>query len=112
MDGKSQDGKPSFVPVFRSGSCAERGPKQYMEDEHVCIDDLAEHFGAIEGHPSSGAFYGVSICLLFWYILSFLSFANKTGILLICSLKGCNLACYFLFLDSAVHFTLCSYDFA
>ncbi|KAI4320909.1 hypothetical protein MLD38_034342 [Melastoma candidum] len=56
---KSADGKPSFLPVFRSGSCAERGPKDYMEDVHVCIDNLAEHYNIAEGRPSSGAFYGV-----------------------------------------------------
>ncbi|KAL3830527.1 hypothetical protein ACJIZ3_019329 [Penstemon smallii] len=49
----------SFLPVFRSGSCAEQGPKQYMEDEHICIDNLPQHLGEIEGFPSPGAFYGV-----------------------------------------------------
>lgn len=53
------DGKSDFLPVIRSGSCAEKGPKQYMEDEHVCIDDLLEHLGTTEGFPSPGAFYGV-----------------------------------------------------
>lgn len=49
----------SFQPIFRSGSCAEKGPKQYMEDEHICIDNLAHHLGEIAGSPSFGAFYGV-----------------------------------------------------
>ncbi|KAJ9673282.1 hypothetical protein PVL29_023088 [Vitis rotundifolia] len=53
------DGKSGFLPVFRSGSCAERGPKQYMEDEHICIDNLIEHLGATADFPSPGAFYGV-----------------------------------------------------
>lgn len=57
---KSPDEKSEFVPVFRSGSCAERGPKQYMEDEHICIDNLAGHCGTMAGWPTSGAFYGVS----------------------------------------------------
>ncbi|GAB4828448.1 hypothetical protein Ancab_035445 [Ancistrocladus abbreviatus] len=52
-----------FLPVFRSGSCAERGPKQFMEDEHVCLDDLHEHLhkyqGASAALPSPVAFYGV-----------------------------------------------------
>ncbi|XP_056177396.1 probable protein phosphatase 2C 27 isoform X2 [Syzygium oleosum] len=56
---KSPDEKSEFVPVFRSGSCAERGPKQYMEDEHICIDNLAEHCGTMAGCPTSGACYGV-----------------------------------------------------
>ncbi|XP_073002382.1 probable protein phosphatase 2C 27 isoform X2 [Typha latifolia] len=49
----------SFLPVFRSGSCSEIGPKTFMEDEHVCIDNLVEHLGASAGFPSPGAFYGV-----------------------------------------------------
>ncbi|KAL0352526.1 UNVERIFIED_CONTAM: putative protein phosphatase 2C 27 [Sesamum calycinum] len=53
------DTKSSFQPVFRSGSCAEKGPKQYMEDEHICIDILHQHLGESAGFPSPGAFYGV-----------------------------------------------------
>ncbi|KAM7253311.1 hypothetical protein ACFE04_025929 [Oxalis oulophora] len=53
------DEKSEFIPVLRSGSCAEKGPKQYMEDEHVCIDDLIQHLDATEDLPSPGAFYGV-----------------------------------------------------
>ncbi|XVF74088.1 hypothetical protein PTKIN_Ptkin13bG0032700 [Pterospermum kingtungense] len=51
--------KTEFLPVLRSGSCAELGPKQYMEDEHICIDDLIGHVGATAEFPSPGAFYGV-----------------------------------------------------
>ncbi|KAL0313876.1 UNVERIFIED_CONTAM: putative protein phosphatase 2C 27 [Sesamum angustifolium] len=53
------DTKSSFQPVFRSGSCAEKGPKQYMEDEHICIDILHQHLGESAGFPSPRAFYGV-----------------------------------------------------
>lgn len=50
-----------FLPVFRSGSCSEIGPKSYMEDEHVCVDNLIEHLGGrAAGIPAPGAFYGVS----------------------------------------------------
>ncbi|XP_016442221.1 putative protein phosphatase 2C 27 [Nicotiana tabacum] len=49
----------NFLPVFRSGSCAEKGPKQYMEDEHICMDDLLNHVGDMTGLTSPGAFYGV-----------------------------------------------------
>ncbi|CAA7025177.1 unnamed protein product [Microthlaspi erraticum] len=56
---KSPNENPEFVPVYRSGSCAERGPKQFMEDEHICIDDLVEHLGAALEFSSPGAFYGV-----------------------------------------------------
>ncbi|GLT94538.1 hypothetical protein SLE2022_122740 [Rubroshorea leprosula] len=56
----SSDEKTEFLPVLRSGSCAEIGPKQSMEDEHICIDDLAEHYlGTAVEFPSPGAFYGV-----------------------------------------------------
>ncbi|OEL35915.1 putative protein phosphatase 2C 27 [Dichanthelium oligosanthes] len=49
-----------FLPVFRSGSCADIGPKSYMEDEHVCVDNLVEHLGLRgPGIPAPGAFYGV-----------------------------------------------------
>ncbi|XP_071733976.1 probable protein phosphatase 2C 27 [Rutidosis leptorrhynchoides] len=53
------EGKSEFVPVIRSGSCAEKGPKQYMEDEHICIDNLHKYLDATEGFPTPGAFYGV-----------------------------------------------------
>ena len=51
--------KIEFLPMLRSGSCSEIGPKQYMEDEHICIDDLIGHLGATAEFPSPGAFYGV-----------------------------------------------------
>ncbi|KAL6270983.1 hypothetical protein ACE6H2_027894 [Prunus campanulata] len=55
----SSDSNSAFVPVFRSGSCSEIGPKPYMEDEHICIDNIFEHLGATANFPSPGAFYGV-----------------------------------------------------
>lgn len=53
------DGNMSFLPIIRSGCCAEKGSKQYMEDEHICVDNLHEHFGEAANFPSPGAFYGV-----------------------------------------------------
>ncbi|KAL1820707.1 hypothetical protein ACET3Z_015576 [Daucus carota] len=55
------DGNSNFSLVFRSGSCAEKGAKQHMEDEHICIDDLVQELGAGASADllSSGAFYGV-----------------------------------------------------
>ncbi|KAL5984275.1 hypothetical protein ACLOJK_018379 [Asimina triloba] len=53
------DEKSDFLPLCRSGSCSEIGPKQYMEDEHICIDNLGEHIGKAVDIPSPGAFYGV-----------------------------------------------------
>ncbi|XP_071685670.1 probable protein phosphatase 2C 27 [Rutidosis leptorrhynchoides] len=52
-------GKSEYTPMIRSGSCAEKGPKEYMEDEHICIDDLLQHLDRTDGFPSLGAFYGV-----------------------------------------------------
>lgn len=49
-----------FLPVFRSGSCSEKGPKQYMEDEFICIDNLCQHLGSsAAAYQLPGAFYGV-----------------------------------------------------
>lgn len=59
-----------FISVFRSGSCSEKGPKQYMEDEYICVDDLEEHLGASVNLPSHGAFYGVCVLLLFCFFLT------------------------------------------
>ncbi|KAK1303834.1 putative protein phosphatase 2C 27 [Acorus calamus] len=53
------DGESNFLPIFRSGSCSEIGPKQSMEDEHICIDNLVKHIGLSANIPSPGAFYGV-----------------------------------------------------
>lgn len=55
----SSDEKSEFLPVLRSGSCAEIGPKQFMEDEHTRIDNLTEHLGTTTDFPVPGAFYGV-----------------------------------------------------
>lgn len=49
----------TFLPVFRSGSCSEMGPKPYMEDEYICVDNLREHLDADPTFPCPGAFYGV-----------------------------------------------------
>jgi protein phosphatase PTC2/3 len=45
-----------FVPIIRSGSFADIGPRRYMEDEHIRIDDLSGHLGSL---LMPRAFYGV-----------------------------------------------------
>ncbi|XP_058772669.1 probable protein phosphatase 2C 47 [Vicia villosa] len=53
--------KSEFPLILRSGSCSEKGPKQYMEDEFVCVDILLE-FKCVAQQldlPSPSAFYGV-----------------------------------------------------
>ncbi|KAK6150290.1 hypothetical protein DH2020_015222 [Rehmannia glutinosa] len=56
---KSSSKDSGFLPKFRSGSCSEMGPKPYMEDEYICVDNLSEHLGSANSFPSPGAFYGV-----------------------------------------------------
>ncbi|KAL1540611.1 protein-serine/threonine phosphatase [Salvia divinorum] len=51
--------KSSFLPVLRSGSCAEKGPKPSMEDLHICIDNLPQYLCKVADIPAPGAFYGV-----------------------------------------------------
>uniref|UniRef100_A0A0E0PH61 protein-serine/threonine phosphatase n=1 Tax=Oryza rufipogon TaxID=4529 RepID=A0A0E0PH61_ORYRU len=48
-----------FVPSIRSGSFADIGPRRYMEDEHIRIDDLSAHLGSLLVCPLPSAFYGV-----------------------------------------------------
>ncbi|KAJ9146851.1 hypothetical protein P3X46_029071 [Hevea brasiliensis] len=48
-----------FLPIFRSGSSSEKGPKQYMEDEYICVDNLHQYFSRAINCPSPVAFYGV-----------------------------------------------------
>ncbi|KAB5556713.1 hypothetical protein DKX38_007622 [Salix brachista] len=49
----------ALLPIFRSGSWTEKGPKEYMEDEHICVDNLHKHLATSADFPSPGAFYGV-----------------------------------------------------
>ncbi|KAF9591687.1 hypothetical protein IFM89_005559 [Coptis chinensis] len=48
-----------FVPTIRSGSYADIGPRRYMEDEHIRIDDLSSYLGSICSCPTPSAFFGV-----------------------------------------------------
>ncbi|KAM0902890.1 hypothetical protein ACQ4PT_019018 [Festuca glaucescens] len=48
-----------FVPNIRSGSFADIGPRMYMEDEHIRVDDLSAHLGSLLVCPLPSAFYGV-----------------------------------------------------
>ncbi|KAL9145429.1 hypothetical protein ABFS82_13G041800 [Erythranthe guttata] len=54
----------NYLPVFRSGSCAEKGPKPYMEDEHICIDNLTQQCSMVmevpTQHISSGTTFSNS----------------------------------------------------
>lgn len=48
-----------FTPSLRSGSFADIGPRRYMEDEHIRIDDLSAHLGSLFRFPKPSAFYGI-----------------------------------------------------
>lgn len=48
---------------MRSGSFSDKGPKQYMEDEFICVDVLRECVGPGSDLPSPAAFYGVCMFL-------------------------------------------------
>ncbi|XP_042477049.1 probable protein phosphatase 2C 49 [Macadamia integrifolia] len=48
-----------FVPSLRSGSFADIGPRRFMEDEHIRIDDLSTQLGSLIRCPKPSAFYGV-----------------------------------------------------
>ncbi|GAB4830625.1 hypothetical protein Ancab_020391 [Ancistrocladus abbreviatus] len=48
-----------YVPSIRSGSFSDIGPRRFMEDEHIRIDDLSLHLGSFFRCPKPSAFYGV-----------------------------------------------------
>ncbi|KAJ4955940.1 hypothetical protein NE237_012723 [Protea cynaroides] len=48
-----------FVPSIRSGSFSDIGPRRFMEDEHIRIDDLSTQLGSLIRCPKPSAFYGV-----------------------------------------------------
>ncbi|KAJ3681986.1 hypothetical protein LUZ60_014559 [Juncus effusus] len=54
------DPHDGFLPNFRSGSYADIGPKKYMEDEHLCVDDLFDFLKSSPLNlPAPCSFYGV-----------------------------------------------------
>ncbi|KAI4319354.1 hypothetical protein MLD38_032959 [Melastoma candidum] len=57
----STPGSPTapFLPHIRSGSFADIGPRRFMEDEHVRMDDLSSCLGSPFCFPKPSAFYGV-----------------------------------------------------
>ncbi|CAL9237253.1 unnamed protein product [Arabidopsis halleri] len=48
-----------YVPLIRSGSYADIGPRRFMEDEHICIDDLSSRVESLYELPKPSAFYAV-----------------------------------------------------
>jgi hypothetical protein len=60
----------NFIPNVRSGGWSDIGSRQYMEDTHVCIADLAKSFGYPTMDKEVVSFYGVGTCS------PFISFAH------------------------------------
>ncbi|KAH9617238.1 hypothetical protein KSS87_012519 [Heliosperma pusillum] len=48
-----------FQPVLRSGEWSDIGGRNYMEDTHVCIADLAQNYGHKQDNEEVVSFYGV-----------------------------------------------------
>lgn len=58
---RKQNQFTNFVPTLRSGEWSDIGERQYMEDTHVCISDLAKKFGyKLLSEEEAVSFYGVS----------------------------------------------------
>jgi protein phosphatase PTC2/3 len=57
--------KPNnFIPFIRSREWSDIGGRDYMEDAHVCISDLAKNFGSNSADDEVISFYGVITCSL------------------------------------------------
>lgn len=57
---KIAEEKPSnFIPILRSGEWSDSGSRPYMEDTHICIQDLAKKFSNKILGEESVSFYGV-----------------------------------------------------
>lgn len=49
----------TFVPALRSGEWSDIGKRPYMEDTHVCIQDMGKKFGCSFVNEEAVSFYGV-----------------------------------------------------
>lgn len=56
---EERNASPDFLPILRSGEWADIGGRDYMEDTHVCIVDLAKKFGCGIVGDEAVSFYGV-----------------------------------------------------
>ncbi|GLT80513.1 hypothetical protein SLA2020_519480 [Shorea laevis] len=48
-----------FIPIVRSGACADIGFRTTMEDAHLCVDNFMHHYGLKNFTDGPSAFYGV-----------------------------------------------------
>lgn len=49
----------NFLPIVRSGSHTDIGPRRSNEDEHILIDDVSAHLGSLYHWPERSSFYAV-----------------------------------------------------
>jgi protein phosphatase PTC2/3 len=61
----------SFEPRIRSGVYSDIGRRDYMEDTHLCISDLAENYGYSSIIGDTISFYGV----IFFFLYCLCTFA-------------------------------------
>ncbi|GAB4832750.1 hypothetical protein Ancab_006767 [Ancistrocladus abbreviatus] len=59
LDHPKQNASVDFLPTLRSGEWSDIGRRQYMEDTHICIADLAKNFGYSLFGDEAVSFYGV-----------------------------------------------------
>ncbi|XP_061346230.1 probable protein phosphatase 2C 22 [Gastrolobium bilobum] len=55
----SEDFLSDFLPMLRSGACADIGFRSSMEDVYVCADNFIEDYGLKNNIDGPSAFYGV-----------------------------------------------------
>ncbi|GKV42058.1 hypothetical protein SLEP1_g49507 [Rubroshorea leprosula] len=48
-----------FIPIVRSGACADIGFRTTMEDVYLCVDNFMHHYGLKNFTNGPSAFYGV-----------------------------------------------------
>lgn len=51
--------KSQFLPVIRSGACADIGSRRSMEDVYVCVDNFVRDYALTNMADGPNAFYGV-----------------------------------------------------
>ncbi|KAJ4731570.1 Protein phosphatase 2C [Rhynchospora pubera] len=49
----------NYVPIIRSGACADKGSRRSMEDVYFCCDDFSKDYGIQDFDEEPSAFYGV-----------------------------------------------------
>ena len=54
----------NFIPSIRHGVWAHIGSRKYMEDTHVCIENIGKRFGSPALEECSVSFYGVRLYFL------------------------------------------------